>query len=100
MVLSRETRFGRHEIRTPIGTGGMGEVCRAKYPKLAREVANKILPAALAQDPDHLACEAKMLASLNHLNVAQIYEIEDRALIMELANGETVREPVTLTNAF
>lgn len=78
----------------------MGEVYRAKYPKLAREVAIKILPAALARDPDRFARGAKLLASLNHLNVAQIYEIEDRALIMQLADGATVTEPAPLTKAF
>jgi hypothetical protein len=46
MALSAGTRFGPHEILAPIGAGGMGEVCRAKYPKLAREVAINILPEA------------------------------------------------------
>ncbi len=70
----------------------MGEVYRARDTKLDREVAIKILPDAFAQDPERLARferEAKVLASLNHPNIAQIYGVEERALIMELVEGET-----------
>jgi serine/threonine-protein kinase len=80
----------------------MGEVYRAHDTKLGRDVAIKILPAALAQDPERLARferEAKVLASLNHPNIAQIYGIEDRALIMELVDGETVKGPFPLETA-
>src|SRR6185436_11292122 len=93
MPLAAGSRLGSYEILAPLGAGGMGEVYRARDPKLAREVAIKILPDALAQDPDRLARferEAKVLASLNHPNIAHIYGIEDRALIMELVDGETV----------
>ena len=55
MPLSAGTRLGSYEILAPIGAGGMGEVYRAKDTKLEREVAIKILPAALAQDPERLA---------------------------------------------
>ncbi len=68
----------------------MGEVYRAKDTNLDREVAIKVLPQALAQDPGRLARferEAKVLASLNHPNIAQIYGFEDRALVMELVPG-------------
>jgi Tol biopolymer transport system component/predicted Ser/Thr protein kinase len=68
----------------------MGEVYRAKDTKLGREVAIKVLPQVLAQDPDRLARferEAKVLASLNHPNIAQIYGLEERALVMELVPG-------------
>src|ERR1700722_1485042 len=102
MALSAGTRLGPYEILVPIGAGGMGEVYRAKDTKLAREVAIKILPDALAQDPDRLARferEAKVLASLNHPNIAQIYGIEDRALIMELVDGEMLKGPVPLQTA-
>ena len=71
----------------------MGEVYRARDTKLDREVAIKILPEAWAQDPERLARfhrEAKVLASLNHPNIAQIYGVEDRALVMELVPGETL----------
>ena len=76
MTLALGTRVGPYEILAPIGAGGMGEVYRARDTKLDREVAIKILPAALAQDPERLARferEAKVLASLNHPNIAQIY---------------------------
>ena len=81
MALTAGTRLGPYEILAPIGAGGMGEVYRASDTKLDREVAIKVLPAALAQDPERLARferEAKVLASLNHPNIAQIYGVEDR----------------------
>jgi eukaryotic-like serine/threonine-protein kinase len=99
MPLSAGDKLGPYEILAPIGAGGMGEVYRAKDTKLNREVAIKVLPDALAQDPDRLARferEAKVLASLNHPNIAQIYGIEERALVMELVPGEPLKGPVTL----
>jgi serine/threonine protein kinase len=69
MPLSVGDRLGPYEILAPIGAGGMGEVYKALDTKLHREVAIKVLPAALAQDPERLARferEAKVLASLNH----------------------------------
>src|SRR3984885_187660 len=102
MALTAGTRLGPYEILAPIGAGGMGEVYRAKDTKLDREVAIKVLPAALAQDPERLARferEAKVLASLSHPNIAQIYGIEDRALVMELVAGETLKGPLPLETA-
>src|SRR6202047_2174583 len=90
MPLTVGTRLGNYDIVGPLGAGGMGEVYRAKDTKLDREVAIKVLPAALAQHPDRLARferEAKVLASLNHPNIAAIYGLEDRALVMELVDG-------------
>jgi serine/threonine-protein kinase len=72
----------------------MGED-RARDTKLDRDVAIKILPAAFASDPDRMARferEAKVLASLNHPNIAQIYGVEDRALVMELVEGATLAD--------
>ena len=80
MALSPGDRLGPYEIVAPLGAGGMGEVYRAHDTKLEREVAIKVLPDALAEDPDRLARferEAKVLASLNHPNIAQIYGLED-----------------------
>jgi serine/threonine-protein kinase len=81
----------------------MGEVYRAKDTKLEREVAIKVLPAALAQDPERLARferEAKVLASLNHPNIATIHGMEEsggvRALVMELVPGESLKGPLPL----
>jgi Tol biopolymer transport system component/predicted Ser/Thr protein kinase len=102
MPLSVGDKLGPYEILAPIGAGGMGEVYRAKDTKLDRDVAIKVLPAALAQDPERLARferEAKVLASLNHPNIAQIYGVEDRALVMELVAGETLQGPLALETA-
>ena len=80
----------------------MGEVYRARDPKLQRDVAIKVLPPALAQDPDRLARferEARTLASLNHPNIAAIYGVEQGALIMELVEGEILKGPKLLEAA-
>src|SRR6266853_1455128 len=106
MALTVGNRLGSYEILAPIGAGGMGEVYRAKDTKLDREVAIKVLPSALARDPERLARferEAKVLASLNHPNIAQIYGIEEsgtgRALVMELVPGATLKGPMPLAEA-
>jgi Tol biopolymer transport system component len=102
MSLSTGTRLGPYEILAPIGAGGMGEVYRARDTKLDRDVAIKVLPPSFAQDPERLARferEAKVLASLNHPNIAQIYGIEDRALVMELVPGESLKGPLPLETA-
>ena len=93
IILSTGTRLGPYQIVAPIGAGGMGEVYKATDTKLGRDVAIKILPSAVAQDPERLARferEAKVLASLNHPNIAQIYGVEDHALVMELVPGQTL----------
>ena len=80
----------------------MGEVWRATDTKLGREVALKILPASFAQDAERMARferEAKVLASLNHPHIAQIYGIEERALVMEWVEGETLKGPLPLATA-
>jgi Tol biopolymer transport system component/predicted Ser/Thr protein kinase len=103
MPLPAGTRLGTYEILAPIGAGGMGEVYRARDTKLDRDVAIKVLPPALAEDPERLARferEAKVLAALNHPNIAQIYGIEERALVMELVDGATLQGPLPLETAF
>src|SRR6266849_4119353 len=97
MSLATGTRIGVYEIREAIGAGGMGEVYRASDTKLGRDVAIKILPDAFAADADRLARferEARVLASLNHPNIAAIYGFEDaapnRALVLELVDGESL----------
>jgi serine/threonine protein kinase len=82
--------------------GGELLVYQARDTKLDRDVAIKVLPAALAQDPERLARferEAKVLASLNHPNIAQIYGLEQRALVMELVEGETLQAPLPIETA-
>jgi Tol biopolymer transport system component len=86
-----------YRITTKLGEGGMGEVWRAKDTKLDREVAIKILPDAVAQDADRLARferESKVLASLNHPNIAAIYGVEERALVLELVEGPTLADRI------
>ncbi|MBK5292584.1 MAG: protein kinase, partial [Acidobacteriia bacterium] len=82
--------IAHYKITAKLGQGGMGEVYRATDTKLGREVALKILPESFAQDPDRMARfqrEARVLATLNHPNIAAIYGIEERALVMELVEG-------------
>jgi serine/threonine protein kinase len=95
------TRLGLYEILSPLGVGGMGEVYRARDTRLERDVALKVLPDAFARDADRMARferEAKVLASLNHPNIAAIYGFEDsggaHALIMELVEGPTLAERI------
>jgi len=79
MTLTTGTRLGPYEITALLGAGGMGEVYRARDPRLGRDVAIKALPAGFAQDPERLARferEAKLLASLNHPNIAAIHGVE------------------------
>ena len=76
MALLAGTRLGIYEIRELVGTGGMGEVYRARDPTLDREVALKILPPMVAADPERLLRfrrEARLLASLNHGNIGAVY---------------------------
>jgi serine/threonine protein kinase/Tol biopolymer transport system component len=100
---SPEAMLGRvvshYRILEKLGAGGMGEVYRALDTKLGRDVALKILPQAMANDAERMARferEARVLASLNHPNIAAIYGLEEsngiRALVMELVEGETLAE--------
>jgi serine/threonine-protein kinase len=95
------TKLGPYEILSQIGAGGMGEVYRARDPKLGRDVAIKVLPEAFARDAERMARfqrEAKVLASLNHPNIATIYGLEDsddtHALVMELVEGPTLADRI------
>src|SRR5262245_64225704 len=95
------TRIGPYEIGAQLGVGGMGEVYRATDTKLKRQVAIKVLPAAVAQDAERLGRfqrEAEVLAQLNHSNIAHIYGVEDmpetKALVMELVEGPTLADRI------
>jgi len=101
MGLTSGTRLGPYEIVAPIGAGGMGEVYRARDSRLGRDVAVKVLPEAFARDAERLSRfqrEAKVLASLNHPNIASIYGFEDsgsvHALVMELVEGPTLADRI------
>jgi Tol biopolymer transport system component len=111
MSLERGSTLGHYEIVSALGAGGMGEVYRARDTKLGREVAIKLLLEEVSADPDRLARferEARMLASLNHVNVATLHGFEQhgdtRFLVMELVEGETLadriaRGPIVVSEA-
>ena len=93
--------LAHYEITSQIGKGGMGEVYQAKDTKRGRSVAIKILPEEFAQDADRVARfqrEAKLLASLNHPNIAAIYGLEEsdgtNFLVMELIEGQTLDDRI------
>jgi serine/threonine protein kinase len=101
MSVKAGTHLGSYEIVAPIGSGGMGEVYQAHDNKLGRDVAIKVLPEAFAHDPERLSRfqrEAKMLASLNHPNIATIHGLEQSNgtgyLVMELVSGETLQDRI------
>lgn len=107
MAFNSGDHFGAYEIRGLIGKGGMGEVYRARDTQLKRDVALKILPAAVARDADRMARfqrEAEVLASLNHPNIAAIHGIVEadgaRALVMELVEGESPKGPLGFEDAW
>lgn len=111
MSLAPGMRLGPYEISGPLGAGGMGEVWRARDTKLGREVAVKVLPDTFLADPERLARlerEARLLASLNHPNIATLHAFENvdglRFLVMELVEGPTLGErlsegPLPVTEA-
>ena len=95
------TKLGRYEIRSLIGAGGMGEVYLARDPKIGRDVAIKVLPAALSGDKERLARfeqEAQAAGSLNHPNILAIYDVQTANgapyVVSELLEGETLRERI------
>src|SRR2546428_6285359 len=101
MGITIGTSLGSYEITALLGKGGMGEVYRARDSKLKREVAIKILPEEFSRDADRVSRfqrEAEVLASLNHANIAAIYDVQEangsRFLIMELVEGETLAERI------
>ena len=101
MAILLGKRLGPYEILSAIGAGGLGEVYRARDAKLGRDVALKVLPELFARDNERMARferEAKVLASLNHPNIAAIYGLEEsgpiRALVMELVEGPTLADRI------
>ena len=97
-MLATGTRLGPYEILAPLGAGGMGEVYRARDTKLGRDVAIKVLPADLADNPEALSRferEAQAVAQLSHPNILAIHDFgrqgETAYAVMELLEGETLR---------
>jgi serine/threonine-protein kinase len=101
MPLEAGKQFGMYQILSPLGSGGMGDVYRARDTKLNRDVALKVIPDFFERDHERLARftrEAQVLASLNHPNIAAIYGVEEisgrSALVLELVDGETLAERI------
>ncbi len=102
MSLQPGTMLGAYEVTAPIGAGGMGEVYQARDTKLGRDVAIKVLPEEFSRDKDRLERferEAKLLAQLNHANIATLHGREEsngqQFLVMELVPGETLRDKLS-----
>ena len=101
--MSPQSSIAHYRIISKVGEGGMGTVYRATDTKLNREVAIKVLPDAFADNPDRMARferEAQLLASLNHPNIAQIYGVEERSLVMEFVAGEAPKGPMPFADAW
>jgi serine/threonine protein kinase len=101
MTLGPGFHIGPYEIVALLGAGGMGEVYRARDPRLKRDVALKFLPESVAGDPERLSRferEAQALAALKHPHIATIHGIEEaqglRALVLELVEGETLADRI------
>src|SRR5262245_7201347 len=101
MALGPGARLGPYEIVAAIGAGAMGEVYRARDTRLQRDVAIKVLSAALTSDPGRLARfeqEARATAALNHPNILAVHDIgtAERSpyIVSELLEGETLRETI------
>ena len=90
--------IAHYTITGKLGEGGMGAVYRATDTKLSRDVAIKVIPESFANDADRLARftrEAQVLASLNHPNIAAVYGVEERAIVLELVEGQTLAGPLS-----
>ena len=102
MPLASGSKLGPYEIVAPLGAGGMGEVYRARDPRLGREVAIKVLPASFSRDLDRLRRfeqEARAASALNHPNILAVYDIGTHEgapyLVTELLEGCTLRDRLT-----
>src|SRR5262245_24324045 len=94
MPLNSGTRLGPYEILAPLGAGGMGEVYRARDTRLNRDVALKILPAEVANDPmrgQRFELEARAVAALNHPNIVAVYDVGEGYIVGELVDGQPLR---------
>src|SRR5438132_6518292 len=96
MPLAPGTRLGHYEILEKIGAGGMGEVYRARDTRLGRDVAIKV---SAQQFTERFEREARVIASLNHPNICQLYDVGPNYLVMELVEGEAPKGPMPLEEA-
>src|SRR2546428_12300308 len=91
MPLSPGTHLGPYEVLAPIGAGGMGEVYRARDPRMGREVAIKI---SAERFSDRFEREVHAVAALNHPNICHLYDVRPNYLVMELVEGPTLAERI------
>src|SRR5262247_4656574 len=91
MPLSAGTRLGPYEILAPLGTGGMGEVYRARDPRMGRDVAIKV---SAERFSDRFEREVHAVAALNHPNICQVYDVGPNYLVMELVEGPTLADRI------
>src|SRR6266704_2967755 len=96
MPLSAGDKLGPYKVLAPIGKGGMGEVYKARDPRLNRDVAIKV---SAAQFSERFEREAKAIAALNHPNICQIYDVGPNYLVMEFIEGEEPKGPMPLDGA-
>jgi TolB-like protein/cytochrome c-type biogenesis protein CcmH/NrfG/predicted Ser/Thr protein kinase len=102
MRFAAGTKLGPYEVIGPLGTGGMGEVYRARDTRLSRDVAVKVLPAAFASDPERLRRfqqEAHAIAALNHPHICQLYDVGPNYLVMEYIEGQPLHCPLPIDDA-
>src|SRR5256884_5501764 len=91
MAIAAGSRLGPYEIVSPLGAGGMGEVYRARDPRMGREVAIKV---STERFSDRFEREVHAVAALNHPNVCHIYDVGPNYLVMELVKGPTLAERI------
>jgi serine/threonine-protein kinase len=91
MALAPSTRLGPYEILSPLGAGGMGEVYRARDPRMGREVAIKV---SAERFTDRFEREVRAVAALNHSNICQVYDVGPNYLVMELIEGPTLADRI------
>src|SRR5215472_17748926 len=91
MPISSGTRLGPYEILAPLGAGGMGEVYRARDPRMGREVAIKV---SAERFSDRFEREVHAVAALNHTNICQVYDVGPNYLVMELIEGPTLADRI------
>src|SRR6478672_257358 len=92
MALNVRERLGPYEILAPIGAGGMGEVYRARDPRMGREVAIKV---STERFSDRFEREVRAVAALNHSNICQIYDVGPNYLVLELVEGPTLADRIS-----
>jgi serine/threonine protein kinase len=96
MPLCAGDKLGPYEILAPIGAGGMGEVYRARDPRLNRDVAIKV---SAAQFSERFEREAQAIAALNHSHICQVYDVGPNYLVMEFIEGTRLKGPLALNQA-